>query len=388
MAITGAKPMRSNLPFSARVLSALVAGILLYGSLDAGEFEPWANPKAKLEISSRLAQAPGGMTITPSGSIILSLHQFQSPSVRVVEITPEGKVHSFPNQSMSTTGGKGSLKLDSVLGLQSDKKGVVWMLDNGRRGETTPKLVAWDTRAQKLHKVIYLPEPATISSSFVNDLALDPEAPYIYISDPAAGKDAALIVVNSDTGHARRLLQGHYSVIPEGRDLVIDGKPVFSKRVDGTKVQPLAGVNPIAVDRKGNSLFYAPTDSSVLFRIPTAALQDLSLTPAEIASRVEGWASKPICDGISIDSKGNVYVSDIASKAIGIIDPRSKRYEQYIRHADFLWPDGLCFGSDDRLYFFASQLHRMPQFNSGRQNSRQPFFLFKIKPLADGTVGR
>ena len=98
---------------------------------------------------------------------------------------------------------------------------------------------------------------------------------------------------------------------------------------------------------------------------------------------------KPIfSDGISIDSKGNVYVSDIAAKAIGIINPKSKKYTQYIRHADFLWPDGLCFGTDDRLYFFASQLHRMPFFNEGRQESKQPFFLFKIKPLADGTIGR
>ncbi|MGI9241953.1 MAG: L-dopachrome tautomerase-related protein, partial [Verrucomicrobiales bacterium] len=108
----------------------------------------------------------------------------------------------------------------------------------------------------------------------------------------------------------------------------------------------------------------------------------------ELAKHVESWAEKPICDGISIDSKGNVYVSDIGSKAIGIINPKSRKYEQYIRHADFLWPDGLCFGSDDRLYFYASQLHLMANFNAGRQLSQPPFYIFTIKPLAKGTVGR
>lgn len=369
-------------------LRTLVWVCLATGSLRAGEFESWANPRAKLEISSRLAQAPGGMTITPSLSIILSLHQFQNSKVRVVEITPGGKVHSFPRASMSTTEGKGAIKLDSVLGLQSDEKGVVWMLDNGRRGETTPKLVAWDTRDDVLHKVIYLPQPATTNTSFVNDLALDPEAPYIYITDPGVGADAALIVVNTDTGLARRVLHGHYSVIPKGKDLLIDGKPVFAKRVDGTKIRPLAGANPIAVDRKGEWLYYGPMDGDVLYRIATEDLQNQKLSPRRLADGVENWASKPICDGISIDSKGNVYVSDIGAKAIGIINGKTRLYEHYIRHSDFLWPDGLCFGNNGRLYFFASQLHLMPNFNGGRQATQSPFFIFKIKALANGTVGR
>ena len=328
------------------------------------------------------------MTITPDGTIILSLHQFQGSSTRVVEITKGLKVHAFPNDAMNDPDSPGQLKLDSVLGMQSDKKGVVWMLDNGRRGESTPKLVAWDTKDDELSKVIYLPEPVTLPTSFVNDLALDPEEPFIYISDPASGKDAAIIVVDTRSGMARRVLQGHYSVIPQKRDLLIDGKTVFSKRVDGTKIRPIAGVNPIAVDRKGQWVYFAATDSDVLYRIRASDLQNTDLTPNELATRVESWSSKPTCDGISIDSKGNIYVTDLAAKAIGIINPRSKKYEQYIRHGDFLWPDGLCFGNDGSLYFYASQLHLMPQFNSGKQASKQPYYLFKIKPKADGTVGR
>ena len=146
-----------NRPFApARIAASAFAASLILGHLSAGEFESWLNPKAKLKISSRLAQAPGGMTHTPDGSTILSLHQFQNSDVRVAEITSGGDIHAFPNRAMSTTDGNSPVKLDSVLGIQSDKKGVVWMLDNARRGETTPKLVAWDTRADKLAKVIYL----------------------------------------------------------------------------------------------------------------------------------------------------------------------------------------------------------------------------------------
>ena len=262
------------------------------------------------------------------------------------------------------------------------------MLDNGRRSEVTPKLVAWDTKEDSLAKVIYLPAPATIGTSFINDLALNPEDPYIYITDSGSGRDAALIVVNTETGMARRVLEGHYSVVPEGKEVLIDGKPVFAKRVDGTKILPFAGANPIAVDRKGTWVYFGPMEGGVLYRIRAADLHDPTLTNTELANRVEGWASKPVCEGISIDSKGNVYVSDISAKAIGIIDPKTRDYEYYIKQAEFQWPDGLCFGNDDRLYFFASQLHRMSNFNGGRNATLPPFFIFKIKAKADGTVGR
>jgi len=383
-------PQRYCPPNAARLILLTLLGLAVaFGTVSAGELASWTNPKAKLESHIRLAQSPGGMTFTPSGSMILSLHQYQGSSTRVAEITKDEKVYPFPNKAMSTTEGKGPIKLDSVLGIQSDKDGIVWMLDNGRRSETTPKLVAWDTEDNVLHKVIYLPAPATIATSFLNDLALNPEEPYIYISDPAAGKDAALIVVNKKTGLARRLLQSHYTVIPESRDIIIDAKPVFEKRVDGTKVRPFDGVNPIAVDRKGTWVYFGSTNGRTLYRIKAADLHDETLSPEELVKGIDGWATKPVCDSISIDSKGNVYVSDLKEKAIGIIDPKSRKYTLYVRHPDFLWLDGLCFGKGgDRLYFYASKVHLMPKLNNGRNGTNASFEIFKIKPLADGTMGR
>ncbi|MEM9479011.1 MAG: L-dopachrome tautomerase-related protein [Verrucomicrobiota bacterium] len=328
------------------------------------------------------------MTIAPDGSVILSLHQFQSTSERVVEIKTDERVLSFPNRYISRGDENPSLKLDSVLGLQIDKRGVVWMLDNGRRGETQPKLVAWNRRENKLHKVIYLPPPATVGVSFLNDLAIDPEHPFIYLSDPADGKRAALIIVNTETGLARRVLEGHYSVVPEDIPLAIDGRPVEVRRPDGSKVRPLSGVNPIAMDRKGNWLYFGPMLGRTLYRISGKYLRDPSLKAADIASRVEGYAAKPPCDGISIDTRNNIYISDLQNKAIGIIRESDRKYEIYIKHDRFQWPDGLCFGPDDRLYFYASQLNCMPQYHDGKDCTVHPFLIFKIKALASGVVGR
>ena len=82
------------------------------------------------------------------------------------------------------------IRAEAILGVQSDSKGIVWMLDNGMRAGATPKLVAWDSRADKLHKLIPLPEPVAPANAFVNDLAVDETHNSIYISDPAGGDNA------------------------------------------------------------------------------------------------------------------------------------------------------------------------------------------------------
>ena len=77
----------------------------------------------------------------------------------------------FPNQTWSAGDGQMRISLDSVLGIQSDTSGVVWLLDNGMRGGVVPKLVGWDSRTDELARVIHLPPPATPANGFVNDLA-------------------------------------------------------------------------------------------------------------------------------------------------------------------------------------------------------------------------
>ena len=337
---------------------------------------------------AKLTHSPGGMTITPRGSIILSLHQYQNTVDRVVEITTSGDVMSFPNRDISQ-GKKGSpFSLDAVLGLQCDERGVVWMLDNGRRGESIPKIVGWDTDDNKLAKIIYIPPPVTTDSSFLNDLAVDPEEPYIYITDPASGKDAALIIVNIETGFARRAFQGHFTVIPEELDIIVDETSLVVKRPDGSFLRPQYGVGPIAVDKKGQWLYYGPSAGKTLYRIRTEHLRDITLTENELSSRFQAYAPRPPCDGISIDSKNNIYISDVTKKSIGVIKSSTKKYEVYESDDRFLWPDGLCFGNDGKLYFYASQLHLTAPYNEGKNSTKSPFHIYKLKALASGTVGK
>lgn len=345
----------------------------------------------KPEIAAELTFGPAGLTMTPRGDLIISLHQAFLPVDRVIRITKEGEISPFPNAAIAsnTEQHNSPYWLDSVQGLECDDAGIVWMVDNGRRGESIPKLFAWDTRKNQLHRIIYLPSPTTLKTSFLDDLAIDPEEPFVYICDPANGTDAGLLVIDLSSGLARRVLQGHHSVIPDPRlQLAIDGNPVVVRGLDGSAVEFQTGINPITIDRKGEWLYFGPRTGTTLYRIQAEHLRNNDLTAVELASRVEGYAEKPICDGISIDVKDNIYVGDLSRKAIGVIDAKDRKYRLYSEDPRFLWIDGFCFGTEGKLYGYASQLHRSPFFNRGRKNIQGPLHIFRVRPIASGTVGR
>lgn len=375
----------------ALTLLALALPALFLMALPAGANEP-----GSMTVVAEAQQGPGNLTVVADGTVVMSLHPFFSPEVRVVSVGEDGELKPFPNETWAT-GTPDRLSLDAVLGIQADPRGsTVWMLDNGLRNQITPKLVAatWPPTSGEaavvdadVQRVIHLPPPVTRSDSFVNDLALS-RHDTIYIADPAGGSNAALIVVDVTTGIARRVLEGHGSVVPEDVDLVIDGEPVEVLSSEGKKVKPRVGVNPIALDKEEDWLYYGPMHGTSLYRVRTEDLRNRALSPSELAAKVERYAEKPICDGISIDDEGNVYITDIGSHAIGVIGA-DRKYRILVQDAKRLqWPDAIAFGPDGKLYTVSNQLHKTARLNAGVMTAKPPYFILRIEPLAPGTPGR
>ncbi len=328
------------------------------------------------EVVAQLAEGPGNITVTPDGVTIVSLHQFFGHEVRVARVDANGGITPFASAA----------KLDSVLGLQADANGIVWLLDNAMRNNTTPRLVGWHARDDRLVTDIDL-SAVTTESSFLNDLAVDPGTATAYIADPAGGKDAALIVVDLETGKARRVLQGHASVVPEDIDLVIDGQPVRIAQEDGSEIRPRVGVNPIAIDAAAEWLYFGPMHGLGLYRIRTSDLRDVAQGDEGLAGRVERWADKPISDGISIDNAGNIYLGDLANNAIGVIGA-DRQYRPVITDSRLSWVDAFSYGPDGRLYAVINQLHRTAILNGGESATRPPYLIVGLKPIAGGVSGR
>ncbi|NNE92388.1 MAG: hypothetical protein HKN23_12130 [Verrucomicrobiales bacterium] len=343
-----------------------------------------------LEETAQAPDGPGGLCLLPNGDFIISCHPFFDPEYRVMRLTRDGKWKAFPNLQMNVPGSGASPgeELDSVVGICCDEKGVVWMLDNGSRSETQEKIVGWDSKRNELQQII--PIFAVRKTSFLRNITLDPNHPFAYISDPAGGDDAAIIVVNLSNGRSRRVLEGHESVRPQrGVGIQLDGKFVEVKRADGGKTDFLSGVSALAVDRKGTWLYYGPRDGTTLFRIRTDLLRDAALSPDSLKTQVKGFSVKPICDSIAIDSKNNVYFTDIARGSIDYVTPEDDYLNLHLLVQDprIVWPGGLKFGDDGRLHFFSNQLHRTKIFNSGKDVTEPPFYLFSVKPLSTRFLG-
>ena len=326
---------------------------------------------------------PGNIAVTPKGRLIMSQHQFYGAPLRVVEIKSDGSVVPFPNRTWSSQPNDNGIGLNTVLGLRSDENGVVWMLDRSS-GEGQPgKIVGWDTVNDELYQVIYLPQPIIADSPFLNDLAVDLDRNKIYITDTASGKDSALIVVDLITGFSRRVLEGDVSTRPEDIPMIIDERTIT---VEGEPAQ--IGANPITIDPKNEWVYYAPMSGTSLYRIATQDLVDESLSSEELASKVQRYGDKPICDGITVDGAGNVYITSITDRAIGVVEPNGEYRTLYQDDKLLSWTDGMAFSADNYVYVTVSQLQNSPPLNNGENDFEPPFYLVKFPALASGKVGR
>lgn len=353
---------------------ALLASLLLLAM-------PPVLAESSVATAFEMVLPPGNIAITPHGRIVVSLHQHFAPELRAVELKQGADPAPFPNEALARFDAANPLSLDSVLGVQSDDRGVVWLLDNGMREKTTPKLLAWDTQGDELHRVIWLPKPVSIDGSFLNDLAIDEKRGAIYIADPATPTTSALVVVDLATGAARRVLQGHASVVPEAAspDLVIDGTPVEVLTPDGRKVRPRVGVNPIALDPRDEWLYFGPMHGMHHWRVRADDLANAALSPADLAARVEKLATRPMSDGSIVDAHGNIYITDIANGAVGVLKPDGM-YETIARDPLLSWPDAFAFAPDGKLYVVANQLHRGPVLNAGTDAAVRPFRILMFDP--------
>ena len=148
-----------------------------------------AGEGSAFDVAGEVTHGPAGMIVAPDGSMIVSLHQSFETRERVIRIDSDGEWQPFPTSDISLGEGTSLASLDSVTGIRSNGRDIVWMLDSGRRGESIPKVVGWNLNEDRLHRVYHLPAPVTLNSSFLADLAIDPNGEFIYSADPASGDD-------------------------------------------------------------------------------------------------------------------------------------------------------------------------------------------------------
>jgi sugar lactone lactonase YvrE len=350
-----------------------------------------AKPVA-VEIVARISQPIGNMTFTPDNRKFFSIHPFFKPDLRVAELTSSTTFKPFPNLDWNTPKPHSDKYLDDVLGIRGDENGVVWILDMGNRNKITPKVVGWNTKKNALEKIYYIPAPASLPSSQLNDLVIDNKNHAIYIADEDVGpggdgSKGALVVIDMKTGKCRRLLEGSKSTRAEIIPVVVNGKPLRVTNADGSKRLLTIGNDGIAADKNFEWLYYGPMNGHTLYRLKIADVLDTALSEKKLATRVERYSEKTNNGGITLDSAGNIYSTEPETRSIGIVTANTKTYKQYAHEEQCSWPDGLSYSPDGYMYVSDSQIGKSSLCNDGKSLNKAPYLLFRFKPLAPGRVG-
>lgn len=312
----------------------------------------------------------------------MSVHEFYGPELRVVGVMPDGTTRAYPTETWARAPQDDADGLNGVLGLRADRKGVLWMLD-GQGENQTGRVIGWNTNTEELHAIYYIGQPVARPTSFLNDLAVDRDHEAIYISDTGDGANSAIIVIDLDTGRARRVLEGSKFTTPEDIPMIIDGREIKL----GSNPAKI-GVNPITVDPTNTWVYFAPMTASAMYRVRTMDLLDESLSDAELETRVERYGDKPISDGSTVDADGNVYITAMTDNAIGVKKPDGSYGVLYQSNDELPWPDGFSIGVDGFIYATINELHRSPILNGGKDASKGIYKIVRFPALATTVSGR
>ena len=219
-----------------------------------------------------------------------------------------------------------------------------------------------DSAAPEL--VYYFPDSILTPGSYLNDFRIDIATGNAYITDSGEG---ALIVTNLYSGESRRLLDGHPSCMSEGTRIEIDG---IEWSFGG--VLPDVHSDGIALTPDGEWLYWHALTGNTLYRIPTLALVDDTLSGEDVESAIEEVCSTGPVDGMIFSADGSLYLTLLNESGIGYMPAGFNSVALLVSDTLMKWPDTFTVepgGSE--LWVTVSRLHE------GARPSR-PYSLLRI----------
>ena len=367
------------------VLLALLAVALRIGFGGGGALEDRSTPPMlsfdAVQTVVELQYPPGNIAVSDSGRVFFTLHPDGKPPNKVMELVG-GRPVPYPDavyQQRSTA----VPYFQSILSLRIDRQNRLWILDFADFGRGQPRLLAFDLATNRLVHRHDFPRRVAGLGSMLNDLQIDPSGRWVFIAETSPlVQTPALIVYDSEQRRSRRLLDGHVSVASE--DLLIHA-PQRTMRVLGLIALRIA-VDSIALDRRGQWLYYGAVTGSRLYRARAEDLVDESLTAAALAERVEVFAEKSLSDGLTTDDDGGVYLTDMEHSAIHRLDSEGT-LRTLLRDPRLRWPDGLSFGPDGWLYVTCSALQHVLFRPHSAVAKHAPYHIYRFRPGPRAAAG-
>jgi sugar lactone lactonase YvrE len=336
-------------------------------------------PDGTIEAAVVSERPIGNATVSADGRIFYTIHPESNPDYPKLYEQVDGKAVAWPPNVEQET------LFTTPLGLRIDSKNRLWLIDPGSHGTGQPRLIAFDVATgAEVHRFDF-PSAIAPIGSFLQDLSISPDGRWVYIADVGFwAKRPAVIVYDSETRTARRVLNRHESVYPQN---LLIRTPIRDMRFFGGLLEMKTGVDGIAASRDGAWLYYAAMNHDTLYRVPTAILQNPKSTEADIEASVEAVGRKPLSDGITIDDAGNVFVTDIEHGAVIAVSPDGT-LSTVVKDKRIRWADGLAFGPDGWLYLADSAIPHIVLQSAEHHASQAPYTVWRFRPGTSAAAGQ
>ena len=321
----------------------------------------------------------GNVAVSQEGRVFFTVHPESRPrGNKLLEIVA-GAAVPYPSGASQQT------LFNTVLGLVIDRRNILWTIDHGNHGFNEARLLAFDLDTGEVahdHRFIKDVAPA---GSLLQDLQVSPDGQTIIIADASIWRKVpALVVYDIQRQEARRVLESHDSVSPE--DYLVRNQ-LKDMTFLGGLVSLKGGVDGIAIDTKGEWLYFAAINQSGLYRIRLEDLINTGLPPQQLDNRVERFSDKPLSDGLSTDVAGNVYITDVEHSSVFIVG--SEKLPQTLVRSDRIrWADALSFGPDGWLYLADSAIPDQILQTKDHIMAKGPYHIFRFQPGFEGVPGQ
>ncbi|WP_333578020.1 L-dopachrome tautomerase-related protein [Sphingobacterium sp.] len=332
------------------------------------------------EVFSDSTSQLTGVAVAKDNRIFVNYpYWLDTHSYSVVEVK-DGKPVPYPDAEWNSfkKGEDGQNKFVTVQSVVTDDKGFLWVVDAagiglGKVYQHSSKVVKINLANNKIEKIYRFPENVVSEDVYINDIRVDNENGFAYLSNSNTG---GIVVLNINTGESRLVLANspsvksdpHYHFSPLGTEL---------KKGDGSLLK--VNSDGIALTPDNQYLYYKPLTDNRLYRIKTDLLRDFKTNEAVLNKSVEDLGKFVTTDGMIFDKKGNLYLGDLEKNSIVKITADLKMHTIVKDDEKLVWPDSYSISDDGYLYISNSQIQLMPWFHNGEAQFKKPFKVFKIK---------